>query len=69
MPGGAFDALVRQRFGAGGVPMLGTFDKLVFCIHAYVVWPEIDRGKQLYTSVKRHRWSFRGRLAYALGPP
>ena len=35
------------------------------CVRAYTVWPAERFGSPMYDTVKRHRWSWSGKLVYA----
>lgn len=59
------DAEVRRRFPHTDPPPMGEWADREFDIRAYVVWPPQDVGKPLYSTVKRHWWSWKAALAYA----
>ena len=60
-----FNRAVYERFGSPRVPPMKDWADRELCVRAYVVWPEVDMGEPMYITVKRHWWSFSGRLAYA----
>lgn len=61
-----FSAEVRRRFRVADAPPMKDWVDQDFCIRAYVVWPSEDVGGPLYLTVKRHWWSWKGRLSYAM---
>ena len=60
----AMEHEVRRRYLSCDVPPMASWADREFCVRAYVVWPPSDTGGPLYDTVKRHIWSFSGRLAY-----
>ena len=63
-----FSADIRRRFDIGTVPPMKDWEDRDFCVCACVVWPSRDAGHPLYLTVKRHWWSWNGRLSFAAAP-
>ena len=59
-----FSKEVCRRFAIPDIPPMNEWMDRDFGVRAYVVWPFEDAGQALYITVKRHWWSWRGRLAY-----
>jgi hypothetical protein len=64
----AFSEEVRRRFSIGEIPAMKEWADREYCIRARVVWPAADVGEPMYVTVKRHWWSWHGRLSYAKVP-
>jgi len=61
----SFSSRIRKRFEVAEVPPMKDWHGAKFCIRTYVVWPKQDVGRPLYLTIKKHWWSWRGRLAYS----
>ncbi|HYP26720.1 MAG TPA: hypothetical protein VE262_08385 [Blastocatellia bacterium] len=64
---GGFSREIENRFGkTDAAPMTGWLDSDQN-VRTYVIWPETDLGKSLYSFKKKHKWSLKGRLVHAQG--
>jgi hypothetical protein len=61
---------IHRRFEVGDAPAMGEWADRDMSIRACVVWPPAELGRPLYQTVKRHWWSWSGKLVYAsVDPP
>ena len=59
-----FSEEVHHRFGDPRIPDIGEWCDSEYCIRSYVIWPPEELGQPMYIPVKRHWWSWSGKLAY-----
>ena len=62
--GDAFTSEVRRRFGTPDIPPMQDWADREFCIRTYTIWPHSEIGRPMFRNVKRHRWSWRSRMAF-----
>ena len=67
--GSASESLLNERFPHAQVPAMKDWVDNKRCIASFVVWPQREWGRPLYSVVRHRRWSRRSCVALAGGGP
>ncbi len=60
-----FSSRVIKRYNIGSPPPMNQWNDQDRCIRTFVVWPQESISQSMYITVKKHCWSWAGKLAYA----